>query len=162
HEVEEIRAGVKRNLGDRRLRVANNIRVRRAALALSKASDLDEMFEVVGQMLDFGEFTFANAQVGRVCWSWSKPERVDHGSEPHAEWSFRLPLVKDGVEWGWVNFYRSFNSEALLLDTNYLSDLFRRELTDTVARILKVDEVSESPHVAETVPMMAMQMAAKG
>jgi len=50
----------------------------------------------------------------------------------------------------------------LLLDTNYLSDLFRRELTDAVARILKVDEVRESPHVAETVPIMAMQMAAKG
>jgi hypothetical protein len=61
-----------------------------------------------------------------------------------------------------VNFYRSFNSEALLLDTNYLSDLFRRELTDAVARILKVDEVSKSPRVAETVPIMAMHMAAKG
>ena len=162
HEVEEIRAGVKRNLGDRRLRVANNIRVRRAALALSQASDLHELFAVVGQMLDFGEFTFANAQVGRVCWSWSRPGRVDRGSAPHGEWSFRLPLVKDGVEWGWVNFYRSFNSEALLLDTNYLSDLFRRELTDAVARILKVEEASESPLVAETVPIMAMQMAAKG
>src|SRR6185503_16227308 len=44
HEVDELRAGVKRTVADRRLRVANNIRVRRAALALSKASDLDEMF----------------------------------------------------------------------------------------------------------------------
>jgi hypothetical protein len=222
HEVEEIRAGVKRNLGDRRLRVANNIRVRRAALALSKAADLHEMFEAVRHMLDFGEFTFANMQVGqpgrakinervfeasvqrhpwqalefrhgRVYWSWARREaewetglepRVEwtHGdavscerlqfealqvettafAPPRVDWSLRLPLVKDGVEWGWVNFYRSFNSEALLLDTNYLSDLFRRELTDAVARILKADKVSESPHVAETVPIMAMQMAAKG
>ncbi len=65
HEVDELRAGVKRTVGDRRLRVANNIRVRRAALALSKASDLHEMFEATRHLLDFGEFSFANAQVGQ-------------------------------------------------------------------------------------------------
>src|ERR1041385_9343189 len=62
HEVDELRAGVKRTVGDRRLRVANNIRVRRSALALSKASDLHEMFEAARHLLDFGEFSFANAQ----------------------------------------------------------------------------------------------------
>ncbi|MCA1576068.1 MAG: undecaprenyl/decaprenyl-phosphate alpha-N-acetylglucosaminyl 1-phosphate transferase [Acidobacteria bacterium] len=186
HEVEEIRAGVKRTVGDRRLRVANNIRVRRTALALSKASDLHEMFEALRHMLDFGEFTFANAQVGqagraeinerayqaslrrhpkqelelrngRVFWSWSK-----EGSEPderfrsRAEWSFRLPLVKDGVEWGWLNFYHSLDGEALLVDTNYLSDLFRREFTEAAARIFAVHEVPEAA------PAMVMHMAAKG
>src|ERR1044071_1481093 len=65
HEVDELRAGVKRTVGDRRLRVANNIRVRRAAMALSKASDLHEMFEAIHHLLDFGEFSFANAQVGQ-------------------------------------------------------------------------------------------------
>ena len=60
HEVDEIRAGVKRNL-DRRLRLANNIRVRRAALALSKAPDLDEMFKTTRHLLEFGEFSFASA-----------------------------------------------------------------------------------------------------
>src|SRR6185437_15652467 len=66
HEVDELRAGVKRTVGDRRLRVANNIRVRRSALALSKASDLHEMFEATRHLLDFGEFSFANAQVGQA------------------------------------------------------------------------------------------------
>ncbi|HEV2834104.1 MAG TPA: MraY family glycosyltransferase, partial [Pyrinomonadaceae bacterium] len=156
HEVDEIRAGVKRTVGDRRLRVANNIRVRRAALALSKASDLHEMFEAVRHMLDFGEFTFANAQIGqsgraelnerafkaslqrhpkqalefrngRVSWCWSKNgDETDYEFLARSEWSFRLPLVKDGVEWGWLNFYRGFESEPLLVDINYLSDLFRR------------------------------------
>jgi len=186
HEVDEIRAGVKRTVGDRRLRVANNIRVRRAALALSKASDLHDMFEAVRHMLDFGEFTFANAQIGqagraelnertfkaslqrhpkqtvefrngRVSWCWSKNgDETEHEFLSRAEWSFRLPLVKDGVEWGWLNFYHSLNSEALLVDTNYLSDLFRREFTDAAARIFSVHEVEESA------PAMAMQMAAKG
>jgi UDP-GlcNAc:undecaprenyl-phosphate GlcNAc-1-phosphate transferase len=186
HEVAEIRAGVKRTVGDRRLRVANNIRVRRAALALSKASDLHEMFEAVRHMLDFGEFTFANAQVGqagraevnerafdasrqrhpkqalefrngRVSWSWTKSS--DLGEETCrtcGHWSFRLPLVKDGVEWGWVNFYHSLSGEALLVDTNYLSDLFRREFTDAAARIITLHEETE------TVPAMALHMAAKG
>jgi hypothetical protein len=171
HEVEEIRAGVKRTVGNRRLRVANNIRVRRAALAVSKAANLDEMFAAVGQMLEFGEFTFANAQVGSTYWSWSKRDAEHRGSEPQDEWSFRLPLIKDGMEWGWVNFYRSFNGEALLVDMNYLSDLLRRELTEAAARIFSVQEVDEiRGEVVETVPViaaeavsvMAMQMAAKG
>ena len=183
HEVDEIRAGVKRTVADRRLRVANNIRVRRAALALSKASDLHEMFEAMRHMLDFGEFTFANAQVGqagraeinerafqaslyrhpkqglefrngRVFWSWSR--QGDETDPSRAEWSFRLPLVKDGVEWGWLNFYHSLDGEALLVDTNYLSDLFRREFTEAAARIFTVHE---QPEVA---PALAMSMAAKG
>jgi len=171
HEVDEIRAGVKRTVGDRRLRVANNIRVRRAARALSKASDLNEMFEAMRHMLDFGEFTFANALVGqagraeinerafmaslarhpkqplelrngRVSWQWSAD-----GTEPtdiyraRTEWCFRLPLVQNGVEWGWLNFYHSLNGETLLVDTNYLSDLFRREFTDAVARIFTLHEI---------------------
>jgi hypothetical protein len=51
-----------------------------------------------------------------------------------------LPLVKDGVEWGWLNFYRSVGSEPLLLDMNYLTDLFRREFTDATARIFAMQE----------------------
>jgi len=148
HEVEELRAGVKRTVADRRLRVANNIRVRRAALALSKASDLDEMFEATRHLLDFGEFSFANAQVGQpgrqVFWSWSSQVEQRNGAQrPCTAWSLRLPLVKDGVEWGWVNLYRGFDNEPLLVDTNYLSDLFRREFTDAAARILTRQEMRE-------------------
>lgn len=170
HEVDELRAGVKRTVADRRLRVANNIKVRRAARALSKASDLHEMFEAMRHMLDVGEFTFANAMVGqagraemnerafqaslqrhpkqhlelrngRVSWSWSA-EGVDASEvfRSRSDWCFRLPLVKNGVEWGWLNFYHRLDGETLLLDTNYLSDLFRREFTDAVARILTSHE----------------------
>ena len=125
--------------------MANNIRVRRAALALSKASDLDELFDATRQLLDFGEFSFANAQVGqpgrRVFWSWS--ENVEDTNGRDSEWSFRLPLVKDGIEWGWINLYRRFDREPLLVDTNYLSDLFRREFTDAAVRILKLHETSQ-------------------
>ena len=134
HEVDELRAGVKRNVVDRRLRVANNVRVRRAALALSKASDLDEMFETTRHFLEFGEFSFASAQVGHVHWSWSREAEIDSPSP--TDWSIRLPLIKDGVEWGWLNLYRSVDTEPLLVDTSYLTDLFRRGFTDAAARLL--------------------------
>jgi UDP-GlcNAc:undecaprenyl-phosphate GlcNAc-1-phosphate transferase len=181
HEVDELRAGVKRTVGDRRLRVANNIRVRRSALALSKASDLHEMFEATRHLLDFGEFSFANAQVGqagraeinerayraslqrhpkqllelrngRVFWCWS--EKDDEDLPSRSDWCIRLPLVKDGVDWGWLNFYRNADSEPLLVDTNYLADLFRREFTDATARILNSHE--------KPVAAAALAMTAEG
>lgn len=68
----------------------------------------------------------------------------------------RLPLVKDGVEWGWLNFYHGLNGEALLVDTNYLSDLLRREFTEATARIVSAHELPEAA------PAIAMRMAAKG
>jgi hypothetical protein len=74
---------------------------------------------------------------GRVFWSWSeKTEDLPSRSD----WCIRLPLVKDGVEWGWLNFYRNTDSEPLLVDTNYLAGLFRREFTDATARILALHE----------------------
>jgi UDP-GlcNAc:undecaprenyl-phosphate GlcNAc-1-phosphate transferase len=174
HEVDELTAGVKRNVVDRRLKVANNIRVRRAARSLSKASDLHEMFEALRHMLEFNEFNFATAQVGqpgraelnerafkaslsrhpkqalelkngRVYWSWSSDGGdVETLIRSRSAWSFQLPLVKDGVEWGWLNFYRSFASEGLLVDTNYLSDLFRQEFTNATARLISLHEASVS------------------
>ncbi|HKG80131.1 MAG TPA: hypothetical protein VKA78_11945, partial [Pyrinomonadaceae bacterium] len=84
---------------------------------------------------------------GRVFWEWNDSDRS------HPEWSFRLPLVKDGVEWGWLNLYRGFAAEPLLVDTNYLSDLFRREFTEAAARILTLHEAP--------VPAKAMAMTAE-
>ena len=66
HEVDELRAGVKRTVGHRRLRVANNIRVRRAGVALSQAASLDEVFEALRRMLEFEEFAYANVQLGQA------------------------------------------------------------------------------------------------
>jgi hypothetical protein len=65
---------------------------------------------------------------------------VDEPTLSRSHWSLRLPLVKDGVEWGWLNFYRSLDDETLLVTTNYLSDLFRREFTEAASRIFTVHE----------------------
>lgn len=163
HEFDELRAGVKRTVSDRRLRVANNVRIRRASVALSHASEIDQVFAAIHHMLEFGEFSFANAQVGRqgqadmaarvfeaaakrngheqlelrdggIYWAWANRDG-NHESYSRAAWCFRLPLLKDGVEWGWMNLYRDYASGDLLIDMNYLSELFRRELTDATERI---------------------------
>ena len=177
HEIDELRAGVKRTVSDRRLRVANNVRVRRAALALSKASEIDQVLDAVQNLLEVGEFSFANAQLGRsgmaensqgvllqsrgdhhgqplelrngrIYWSWSSERGTpdDIARARHA-WCFRLPLVKDGIEWGWLNLYRDFESGTLLVDTNYVSDLLRRELTDATERVFS--SYASSPVVGE-------------
>jgi UDP-GlcNAc:undecaprenyl-phosphate GlcNAc-1-phosphate transferase len=166
HEVDELRAGMKRTVGDRRVRVANNLRVRRASLALTKALTLNELFEAVGNMLEFEEFAYANAQIGqvshaaaneraltqakkrgapeglefvngRIAWSWA-------GDGIHVEdvigsseyWCFRLPLATENAEWGWMNLYRPLVGPPLLLDMNYLASFLQTELSAAAERIL--------------------------
>ena len=64
HELDEIKASVKRNFGDRRARATNNIRIRRACRALSHAKTLGELFDGVLEMLEFGEFDYATIELG--------------------------------------------------------------------------------------------------
>lgn len=62
-EIEEARAGVRRNLVERRIRVVNNIRVRRAAHALAHAMTLEELCQAVATLLEFGEFVYARMEL---------------------------------------------------------------------------------------------------
>ncbi len=166
HEVDELRAGVRRTVGGRRVRVANNIRVRRASLALSKASNLDELFEALSQMLEFEEFAFANAQLGylgrgepnmrafnashqrgrtpniefrnnRVTWSWKKSGMKEEVIGSSKYWGFRLPLANDSGDWGWMNLYRSLDSPPLLLEMDYVAGILRVELSAAAERIFR-------------------------
>ena len=167
HEVDELRAGVKRTVGDRRNRIANNLRVRRASVALSKASDLSELFDAVKVMLQFEEFAHAslelgldgNAEInerafsagehgrllqpikirnGRIVWSWTRcGVNEDELVGSSDYWCFRLPLSTASGEWGSMNFYRQLDGPPLLLDMNYLAGFFRTELAEAVGRILQ-------------------------
>jgi UDP-GlcNAc:undecaprenyl-phosphate GlcNAc-1-phosphate transferase len=165
HEVDELRAGVKRTVGDRRMRVANNIRMRRAGLALSKAATLNDLFEAIGQMLEFEEFAYAKLQLGqagradinerafmaseqrrplqqiefnkgRIVWSW-KRNGVNDVIESCDYWCFRLPLSTKSGEWGWINLYHPLAGPPLLLDMNYLSGFLRIELSEAAERVLR-------------------------
>ncbi|MGI9167447.1 MAG: hypothetical protein ACR2G5_13900, partial [Pyrinomonadaceae bacterium] len=75
---------------------------------------------------------------GRILWSW---ERGDVAAEDvigtDKFWCLRLPLATAKAEWGWINLYRTFDSTPLLVDMNYLSDLFRHELSAAAERIVE-------------------------
>jgi UDP-GlcNAc:undecaprenyl-phosphate/decaprenyl-phosphate GlcNAc-1-phosphate transferase len=195
HEVDELKAGVKRTVGDRRIRVANNIRVRRASRALTKANDLRELFDAVSYLLESGEFAYACLQIshpagrevneravrasagrqvlrdlemrnGRIFWSWSRAAVDAEKRGPHAArlrgvlevvdsgsfWCLRLPLATAGAQWGWMNLYRAFESDPLLVDMNYLSELFRGQLSEAGERILNAfaEESADSSELAMT------------
>ena len=167
HEVDELRAGVKRTVGDRRLRVANNIRMRRASLALSKATTLNDIFEAIRQMLEFEEFAYAKLQLGQpgraeinerafkaserrrpsprlefddgqLIWSWRRSSVDDiDASSSSDHWCFRLPLSTPNGDFGWMNLYRPLAGPPLLLDMNYLSGVFRNSLSEATDRVLR-------------------------
>ncbi|HVS82085.1 MAG TPA: MraY family glycosyltransferase [Pyrinomonadaceae bacterium] len=165
HEVDELRASVKRNLGGRRARASRNIQVRRACRAVAAAGTLNELFEGVLELLEPGEFVYATIQLscerqpelndralaqlngngsmqratlrdGRIHWSW---ERGDFSAEEIVGscrfWSMRLPLgTRNGAD-GYVNLYREFDGDALLLDVNYLATIFQPAMTQATDRI---------------------------
>jgi UDP-GlcNAc:undecaprenyl-phosphate GlcNAc-1-phosphate transferase len=179
-EVDELKAGLRRNLGERRLRVANHVGVRRASQAMSKAKTLTEIFSATEVLLELGEFVYATVQLGRggdaarnemlfereknspalrgsslrgglICWSW---ERGDIDAEEIVGsgyfWTLRLPLSTDSAGWGYINLYRDFESSALLLDINYLCQLFRHEMAQAAERVLTMvpeEEKETAPHL---------------
>src|ERR1700686_3329482 len=67
HEIEEIKASVKRNVGDRRVRGANNITVRRASRNLANVGTLADLFAAVVEVLEVGAFTQAVMIIGESC-----------------------------------------------------------------------------------------------
>jgi UDP-GlcNAc:undecaprenyl-phosphate GlcNAc-1-phosphate transferase len=180
HEVDELKASMKRTVGDRRIRVANNIRVRRASLALTRATDLRELFEAVSYLLASDEFAYACMQIGhpaggevneravrasekkqvprglelrngRIFWSWTRAaieaeDVVDSGSF----WCLRLPLATSNGQWGWMNLYREFEKDPFLVDINYLSELFRGQLSEAGERILSgfAEEAVDTGNIA--------------
>ncbi len=174
HEVDELRAGVKRTVGHRRLRVANNIRVRRAGVALSQAASLDEVFEALRRMLEFEEFAYANVQLGQagradaaerafrtlersrprqevqfqqgqISWSWRRDGvEEDEVVSSTNYWCFRLPLSTESGAWGWMNLYRPLSGPPLLLDMDYLSGVLRIELSKAADRVIGSLEDSTS------------------
>jgi UDP-GlcNAc:undecaprenyl-phosphate GlcNAc-1-phosphate transferase len=174
HEVDEVKASMKRNLGERRLRAANHLRIRRASRAMSKAATLNDLFSAVREMLELGEFVHATVVLGRggdyegneralarengtrerlgielrngmICWSW---ERGDiHPAEVIGSgqfWTLRLPLSTERSGWGYINLYREFENKPLMLDINYLCQLFRQEMAEATERVLTTVERDEA------------------
>ena len=180
HEADELRASVRRNIVNRRARGANNVAVRRASRAMAKAHTLAEVFAAVEQVLALGEFVYVSVQLGRggdaegndralererdcaalrgaemrgglIHGDWERGDaRAHEVIDSHLFWTMRLPLSTDASGWGYITFYREFAEEQLLLDVNYLSGFFQREMAQAAERVF-VDQprlTSSSPELA--------------
>jgi UDP-GlcNAc:undecaprenyl-phosphate/decaprenyl-phosphate GlcNAc-1-phosphate transferase len=180
HELDELRASVKRHVGDRRIRGANNITIRRACRNLAKAQSLSELFEAVVEVLEIGEFTRAVIIVGEGCdpvvleaalsreaqapalsqahmrdgliwWHWTPVQTGSTGDVgDRTVWSLRIPLTAERVSLGHFNLYRSMGADDVLLDLNYLCTLFQEHLAQATLRLL-----------VESAPQKARAMAAR-
>jgi UDP-GlcNAc:undecaprenyl-phosphate GlcNAc-1-phosphate transferase len=172
-EVDEVRASMKRNLGERRERAANHLHIRRASRKLSQANTLEELLGAVEEMLELGEFAHATVMIGRgadferteraferergarerlgielrngmIFWSWT---RVGVEAEDVIGsgrfWTLRFPLSTKHGGWGYINLFRNFESSALLLDINYLCQLFQKEMAHAAERVLTAVEEEE-------------------
>jgi UDP-GlcNAc:undecaprenyl-phosphate GlcNAc-1-phosphate transferase len=168
HEVDEIKASVRRNLAlsSRRQRATYNIRIRRASRSISNVKTLEEIFDIVREMLEGGEFVCADLQLRHnsnaiskdqvlayyrrigslqgamirnemICWTWTRGD-IDAPILDKSErfWMLHLPLSTERGKWGYINFYREFESEVFLGDINYLCSLFRIEISQAVERAL--------------------------
>jgi UDP-GlcNAc:undecaprenyl-phosphate GlcNAc-1-phosphate transferase len=166
HEVEEIKASVKRNLGDRRVRGANNIKVRQASRSLARATTVAELLEAVVEVLEIGEFVRAVIMIGHsgdpvaneavlarengapalsraeirngmIWWSWTgKNVDAEKLAQSHRLWCLRMPLALGNSAVGYFNLYRELGRESVLLDINYLCTLFQQELAESTERVL--------------------------
>jgi len=165
HEVDELRASVKRNIGERRVRAANNLRMRRACRTVSAATTLGELFDGVLEVLELGEFAYATAQLscnghlevnetamaladgdgsmryaaineGRIHWTW---KHSDFSSVDvvgsDTFWAMRLPLGSAQGSFGYLNLYREFDADALQFDINYLTTTFQPAVARAAERI---------------------------
>lgn len=161
HEVDELKAGVKRNVSERRVRGANNIRVRRATRSIAKADTLGQLYDAVIEVLKIGEFGRAVMIIGRrgegewnagvlerepalrraamreemIWWDWAKEDLDPTAADGF--WTLRLPLSSANRVVGHLNLYRGTGQDGVLLDINYLCTLFQKETTKAVERILE-------------------------
>ena len=99
HEIEEIKASVKRNVGDRRVRGANNITVRRASRNLANAGTLADLFAAVVEVLEAGEFSQAVMIIGENC-NPAGNEAVLR-REPRATTAYQAHLRDGMIWWTW-------------------------------------------------------------
>jgi UDP-GlcNAc:undecaprenyl-phosphate GlcNAc-1-phosphate transferase len=179
HEIDEIKASVRRNVKDRRLRAANNLHVRRAARAMSEANSLREIFSALEMMLESREFIYAVAEIGKsanaqlneraltaesgahqsrrvrmdrgcIAWDW---ERGDIEAEEvigsDRFWALRIPLSTDTGSYGYLNLYHGVFGDHLMLDVNYLSRLFQQEMSKAIERALSAHSEQAAPVITE-------------
>jgi UDP-GlcNAc:undecaprenyl-phosphate GlcNAc-1-phosphate transferase len=170
HEVDELRASVRRNLGDRRLRAINNLRIRRACQSLATATTLNELCNAIIEVGESGEFVCAVAELscnghapvvaravelatengecrdlqileGQVKWEW-QPKAWRSGNRAGDLWTINLPISGQDFSFGCLTLSRRLATDPLLFDVNYLTNVFQPALAHATERIFAHAEQS--------------------
>ena len=168
HEVDELRASFKRNIGDRRARATNNLRLRRASRSVAGATTIDQLFNGVLEVLELGEFAAADVRLtfngqpsvrekilieangikrnikidqDQITWSW----QADNSQYPDIHlsnefWTLRMPISNSSRLLGQMDLYRPFNGGPLRFDVNYLAEVFQPAMAQGAERIFAVAE----------------------
>ncbi len=180
HEVDELRASMKRNIGDRRARAINNLRLRRACQTLDSTKTMNELFEAVVEVLELGEFVYATAQLshngdakintrafeladnngfadrakfvdGRVQWAWGRDNIAEVNVVGSDQfWAMRLPLATTSQTLGYLNLYRRLDAASLMFDINYLTNVFHPAVARAAARVFENAEQSMPRQMSAT------------
>lgn len=190
HEVDELREAMKLRLSlrERRVRTANNIRIRRASQAVAQATTLNEIFQTVEDLLKQSEFAGValclgcgdaerNQRVleresethglhrpelrdGCIHWSWERENsKAGEMADSSRFWSLRLPLQTTRAGWGEITFYHENDGRPLRLDINCLSTFFERELALAAERVLMGLEYKPQVEAIRPVPQVKVMRA---
>jgi len=172
HEVDELRASVRRNISDRRLRAINNLRIRRACQSLSSANRLNQLFDAIVEIIESGEFVTAEVELtcnghvmvnaralelaqenvslgelrmyeGHIEWKWKRKTASEFIDFGQDLWTIRLPISGRNFTLGYLSLSRPVQSEPLLFDVNYLTKAFQPAMTDAAQRIFAEAEQSK-------------------
>lgn len=127
HEVDEIRASLKRNfaLTSRRQRAIHNLQIRRSCRALGKAANLAELFAAVQEMLECGEFVCAVAGIGRNADDAGNRRMLAREEAPHP---LKNVEIRGGlIHWSWT---REPEAASIVFERNHLWSLRLPLVTD--------------------------------
>lgn len=185
HEIDEIKASAKRQIINSPRRALKNMRVWRASRAMSNSTTLADLFRAVREMLECGEFVYANVQIGAgapnrtlrvlarehslqfmrgfvvkdgiVHWSWERGDvKAEQVVGSRELWSMRLPLATESEVWGFLNVYRELDAKELQLSVNLLKNSFQREMALAVERVMSADGSNEQALPQEERPLPSL------
>ncbi|HVG21308.1 MAG TPA: MraY family glycosyltransferase [Blastocatellia bacterium] len=155
HEFFELKRMAQRTIDQKKI-MRNNLAIRRAIRALSKAQDSRQMFKALTSAFeanDFDGFQLCCNSLGleptidarnscldqghRDCFIWRKVNGIEVVYPSAHVWTITLDLVtSDMVGCGYFSLYRAYSDKPLLADINLLTSEFHLALGDAVSRVV--------------------------
>lgn len=166
-EFSELGNQIRQGVARRRRALAVNVKVLKVSSDLNEARTLDEFFQALSEMLATNEFDCAILQLNetavavsppalqkelpvgfpvsalqRVVWTWERGDTpLDEVLASDQFWTLQLPLTAaDGTGFGSLTFYRCLLDGDPTIDLKNLCGPLQRELSATLAVLLKESE----------------------